>query len=199
MSSWNDSVIEEFRTNDGVTKGWGKSLVVMHTIGARSGELRLAPVMGRRDGAGGWYAVASKGGAPTNPDWYYNLVAHPVLDVEAHIDGRRADGLRHRSRAERRRLRRGLARIHRAVARLPAVRRPGRTRDADHAPGARLIFERAGLGPAHRRGAEQVRRDRRVHRLGVARVVDAGQHVALQPRQLARRARTPPPPATRIA
>ena len=88
MSGWNERVIAEFRENDGVTKGWGKSLVVMHTVGARSGELRLAPVMGLRDGAGGWFVVASKGGAPEHPAWYHNLVAHPSFDVEAHIDGR---------------------------------------------------------------------------------------------------------------
>lgn len=88
MSDWNDRVIAEFRENDGVTKGWGKSLIVMHTVGAKSDEIRLAPVMGRRDEAGGWFVVASKGGAPTHPAWYHNLVAHPQLDVEAHIDGR---------------------------------------------------------------------------------------------------------------
>jgi deazaflavin-dependent oxidoreductase (nitroreductase family) len=87
MSDWNDRVIAEFRDNHGVTKGWGKSLVVMHTIGAKSGDERLAPVMGRRDDAGGWYVVASKGGSPRNPAWYHNLVAHPSFDVEAHIDG----------------------------------------------------------------------------------------------------------------
>jgi deazaflavin-dependent oxidoreductase (nitroreductase family) len=87
VSGWNDRVIAEFRANDGVTRGWGKSLVVMHTTGARSGELRLAPVMGRRDGSGGWFVVASKGGAPTHPSWYHNVVANPRFDVEAHIDG----------------------------------------------------------------------------------------------------------------
>jgi len=87
MSDWNDRVIAEFRANDGVTKGWGTSLVVMHTVGAKSGAERLAPVMGRRDDAGGWYVVASKGGAPPHPAWYHNLVAHPRFDVEAHIDG----------------------------------------------------------------------------------------------------------------
>ena len=87
MSGWNERVIAEFRANHGVTKGWGKSLVVMHTIGARSGEVRLAPVMGLRDGSGGWYVVASKGGAAEHPAWYHNLVAHPEFDVEAHHEG----------------------------------------------------------------------------------------------------------------
>lgn len=85
--SWNDRVIAEFRANAGVTKGWGKSLLVMHTTGARSGEPRLTPVMARRDDAGGWFVVAAAGGAPVHPAWYHNLVAHPRFDVEAHIDG----------------------------------------------------------------------------------------------------------------
>lgn len=87
MSDWNDRVIAEFRANDGVTRGWGRSLVVMHTVGARSGEIRPAPALGRRDGAGGWFVVASAGGSPRHPAWYHNLVAHPEIDVEAHVDG----------------------------------------------------------------------------------------------------------------
>ena len=86
MSSWNDNVIAQFRDNGGVTDRWGKSLVVMHTIGAKSGEERITPVMGLRDGDG-WFVVASKGGAPTNPAWYHNLKANPTFDVEAHIEG----------------------------------------------------------------------------------------------------------------
>jgi deazaflavin-dependent oxidoreductase (nitroreductase family) len=86
VTSWNDTAIAEFRDNAGVTGRWGKSLIVMHTVGAKSGAERLAPVMGFRDDRG-WFVVASKGGAPDNPAWYHNLVAHPAFDVEAHIDG----------------------------------------------------------------------------------------------------------------
>jgi deazaflavin-dependent oxidoreductase (nitroreductase family) len=87
MAGFNEQVIEEFRANDGRTERWGDRLVVMHTIGAKSGELRLAPVMGLPDD-GGWIVAASKGGSPENPAWYFNLVAHPDLDVEARIAGR---------------------------------------------------------------------------------------------------------------
>jgi deazaflavin-dependent oxidoreductase (nitroreductase family) len=88
VSSWNDRVIDEFRTNHGVTERWGKTLIVMHTTGAKSGEERLAPVMGLRlDDGAGWLIVASKGGAPENPAWYYNLLAHPEFDAEMHVDG----------------------------------------------------------------------------------------------------------------
>jgi deazaflavin-dependent oxidoreductase (nitroreductase family) len=86
VSSWNDRVIDEFRTNHGVTGRWGKTLIVMHTIGAKSGAERLAPVMGLRLDDG-WLIVASKGGAPENPAWYHNLIAHPEFDAEMHIDG----------------------------------------------------------------------------------------------------------------
>ena len=86
MSAWNDQVIAEFRDNDGRTERWGDRLLVMHTIGAKTGEERLNPVMGLPDGDG-WLVVASKGGAPESPAWYYNLVAHPEFDVEARIGG----------------------------------------------------------------------------------------------------------------
>jgi len=86
MSDWNDNVISEFRESKGTTNYWGPKLVVLHTIGAKSGEERLSPVVGfERDG--GWQVVASKGGAPENPAWYYNLIAHPSFDIEALVDG----------------------------------------------------------------------------------------------------------------
>jgi deazaflavin-dependent oxidoreductase (nitroreductase family) len=86
MTSWNDNVITQFRESKGVTNHWGPKLVVMHTVGAKSGEERLAPVVGFiRDG--GWQVVASKGGTPENPAWYHNLLAHPSFDIEAIEDG----------------------------------------------------------------------------------------------------------------
>jgi deazaflavin-dependent oxidoreductase (nitroreductase family) len=86
MSSWNDNVITEFRESNGETNRWGPKLVVMHTIGAKSGEKRLAPVVGFAKGDG-WRVVASKGGAPDNPAWYHNVSANPSLDIEALVDG----------------------------------------------------------------------------------------------------------------
>jgi deazaflavin-dependent oxidoreductase (nitroreductase family) len=82
VSSWNDNAIAEFHDNNGVTGRWGRSLIIMHTIGAKSGAERVVPVMGFRDDRG-WFVVASKGGAPDNPAWYHNLLAHPAFDVEA--------------------------------------------------------------------------------------------------------------------
>ena len=86
MSEWNDNVISEFRESKGTTNYWGPKLVVLHSIGAKSGEERLHPVVGFERN-GGWQVVASKGGAPENPAWYYNLKANPSLDVEALVDG----------------------------------------------------------------------------------------------------------------
>lgn len=86
MSDWNDNVITEFRESKGTTNYWGPKLVVLHTIGAKSGEERLSPVVGF-ERKGGWQVVASKGGAPENPAWYHNLTANPSFDIEALVDG----------------------------------------------------------------------------------------------------------------
>jgi deazaflavin-dependent oxidoreductase (nitroreductase family) len=86
MSDWNDNVISEFRESKGTTNYWGPKLVVLHTVGAKSGEERLSPVVGFARN-GGWQVVASKGGAPENPAWYHNLLANPEFDIEALVDG----------------------------------------------------------------------------------------------------------------
>ncbi len=85
MSDWNDKVIAEFRENDGTTTQFGRHLVVMHTVGAKSGEQRLNPVRGFREGAG-WLVVASYAGQPVDPAWAHNLRANPELDVEVASD-----------------------------------------------------------------------------------------------------------------
>ena len=85
MAGWNEQVIDEFRSNDGRTERWGDRLIVMHTTGAKSGELRLNPVMGMPN-EGGWIVVASKGGAPEPPAWYLNLQAHPEVQVQVKGD-----------------------------------------------------------------------------------------------------------------
>jgi deazaflavin-dependent oxidoreductase (nitroreductase family) len=86
MSSWNDNTIAQFRESKGETNHWGPKLVVMHTIGAKSGEPRVAPVVGFKNDAG-WMVVASKGGSPEDPAWYYNLRANPSFEIEALVDG----------------------------------------------------------------------------------------------------------------
>ena len=83
MSTWderNKAVIEEFRANGGKVNGWG-SLILLTTIGAKTGQPRIAPLMLVTDGDR-LLAVASKGGYPKHPDWYLNLLAHPEVTVE---------------------------------------------------------------------------------------------------------------------
>jgi deazaflavin-dependent oxidoreductase (nitroreductase family) len=83
MSDWNKKIIEEFRANQGrVGENFaGRPLLLLHTKGARSGQERVNPVAYTTDGDK-LVVIASKGGAPTNPDWYYNLVANPRVTVE---------------------------------------------------------------------------------------------------------------------
>jgi deazaflavin-dependent oxidoreductase (nitroreductase family) len=83
MPDFNSQIIDEFRANGGQVGGpfAGASLLLLHTTGARSGAERVNPMVYGR--AGDDYVVfASKAGAPTNPDWYHNLVAHPDVTAE---------------------------------------------------------------------------------------------------------------------
>ena len=80
---WNKAIIEEFRANGGKVGGQfaGMPLLLLHTLGARSQQPRINPVAYTTDGDR-LVIIASKGGAPTNPDWYYNVVARPLVTVE---------------------------------------------------------------------------------------------------------------------
>ena len=84
MSDMNKMVIEEFRENGGKVGGYfdNMTLLLLHTTGAKSGEPRVNPTAYIEDGDR-LVIVASKAGAPTNPDWYYNLAANPEVSVEA--------------------------------------------------------------------------------------------------------------------
>ena len=83
MNDWNTQVIEEFRANGGKVGGrWeGRDLLLLTTTGRRSGRLHTTPLAFARDGDG-LLVFASKGGAPKHPDWYWNLVADPHVEVE---------------------------------------------------------------------------------------------------------------------
>ncbi len=83
MSDWNNQVITEFRANEGKVGGpfKGAPLLLLTTTGAKSGKQYTAPLMYLPDGDR-MFIFASKNGAPTNPDWYHNLVAHPQATVE---------------------------------------------------------------------------------------------------------------------
>jgi deazaflavin-dependent oxidoreductase (nitroreductase family) len=86
MSEWNEGnkkIIDEFRANGGKVGGHfeGKTMLLLHTKGAKSGQERINPVMYVKDGDR-WVVIASKGGAPAHPDWYYNLIANPEVTIE---------------------------------------------------------------------------------------------------------------------
>ena len=83
MTDFNPQVIEEFRANGGKVGGpfEGAPMILVHHIGAKSGAERVTPLVYFPDGDR-MVIMASKAGAPTNPDWYYNLIANPRVDVE---------------------------------------------------------------------------------------------------------------------
>ena len=82
-NNWNQANIDEFRANSGKVGGRfaGRTLLLLHTVGAKSGQERINPVAYFTDGDR-LVIIASKGGAPTNPDWYYNILAHPLVKIE---------------------------------------------------------------------------------------------------------------------
>jgi deazaflavin-dependent oxidoreductase (nitroreductase family) len=84
VNSWNQAIIDEFRAGGGNVGGQfaGAPLLLLTTTGAKSGQPRIAPVMYLREGDDRVYVFASKAGAPTNPDWYHNLVANPTASIE---------------------------------------------------------------------------------------------------------------------
>jgi F420H(2)-dependent quinone reductase len=85
-SEWVRKQVEEYEASGGTRATtlpdhpeW--PIVVITSRGAKSGKLRKNPVM-RVEHEGAYAAVASKGGAPEHPEWYYNFVAHPEVDLQ---------------------------------------------------------------------------------------------------------------------
>ena len=80
---FNAQIIDEFRANQGRVGGMfeGATLLLLHHTGARSGQSRVNPLVYAREGEQ-YVIFASKAGAPTNPDWYYNVIAHPETTIE---------------------------------------------------------------------------------------------------------------------
>ncbi len=83
MAEFNKKVIEEFRANGGKVGGpfAGAPMVLLTHKGAKSGKTYTTPLVYSKDG-GRVIIVASKAGAPNNPAWYHNLIAHPEVTVE---------------------------------------------------------------------------------------------------------------------
>lgn len=87
MPDFNDQVVAEFRANHGKVGGpfEGAPLLLLHTVGAKSGADRLSPLMYLPDG-NRYVIFASKAGADTNPAWYHNLLANPAARIEVGDD-----------------------------------------------------------------------------------------------------------------
>lgn len=83
QNDFNQRIIAEFRANEGVVGApfAGAPMLLLTTTGAKSGHRRTTPLVYLPDG-GRWVIIASKGGAPQNPGWYHNLVAHPETTIE---------------------------------------------------------------------------------------------------------------------
>jgi deazaflavin-dependent oxidoreductase (nitroreductase family) len=89
-NSWNDKIIDEFRANEGRVGGpfEGAPMVLVHHRGRTSGRALVNPMMYLPDevDADRIYVFASKAGAPTNPDWYYNLTSAGKAEVEVGVE-----------------------------------------------------------------------------------------------------------------
>ena len=89
-TDWNQGIITEFRANEGRVGGMfeGASMILVHHVGRASGKEYVSPLvyLPGENGDGAMYIFASKGGAPTHPDWYRNLIAAGKADVEVGTD-----------------------------------------------------------------------------------------------------------------
>jgi deazaflavin-dependent oxidoreductase (nitroreductase family) len=90
VSDFNTAIIEEFRANEGQVGGGfaGAPMVLLHHTGAKSGQERVSPLV-YQDLGDSIAIFASKGGAPTHPAWYLNLVAHPETTIEIGTETRK--------------------------------------------------------------------------------------------------------------
>jgi deazaflavin-dependent oxidoreductase (nitroreductase family) len=88
FKEFSEGLIKDLRAHGGkATSGpfEGRDVLILTTTGAKSGEVRENPLVYTRDG-NHLVIVASKGGAPTHPAWYHNLVTHPEVTVEVGSD-----------------------------------------------------------------------------------------------------------------
>ncbi|GAA1695604.1 nitroreductase family deazaflavin-dependent oxidoreductase [Fodinicola feengrottensis] len=88
MNAINKQVIDDFRANNGTITTppfTGTPIVLLHHVGAKSGTKRITPLVYHQDGDQ-LFIIASKGGTPENPAWYYNLLANPDTTIEVGPD-----------------------------------------------------------------------------------------------------------------
>ena len=84
MSEWNDGIIKDFRANEGRVGGGfaGAPMVLIHHVGRKSGTEYVNPLVYLPGDDDSIYIFASKGGAPTHPDWYGNLISAGQATIE---------------------------------------------------------------------------------------------------------------------
>ncbi len=83
MKAFNAQIIDEFRANKGkVAMFAGYPMVILHTIGAKTGNTLLVPLVLTINDADEWLLFGSFAGASRNPSWVYNLRAHPEIEIE---------------------------------------------------------------------------------------------------------------------
>jgi deazaflavin-dependent oxidoreductase (nitroreductase family) len=83
MADHNTGIIEGFRANEGRAGGYfeGATMLLLHTVGAKTGQPRVNPLVYLPDGDR-YVVMATAGGSTKSPDWYYNLVANPDVEIE---------------------------------------------------------------------------------------------------------------------
>jgi deazaflavin-dependent oxidoreductase (nitroreductase family) len=113
MKDFNSGLIEDYRANGKPTKGpfVGRQVLLLTTKGAKTGNQRTNPLVWTTDGEK-IVVVASKGGAPTNPSWYHNLRADPLVTIELGKERFAARANVAKPETERRRLYDAHARVH---------------------------------------------------------------------------------------
>ncbi len=88
-SAWVRDQVEEYEASDGARantlRGGPDPIVVITSVGAKSGHLRKNPVM-RVERDGTYVAIASKGGADDHPEWYFNFLAHPEVELQDGVE-----------------------------------------------------------------------------------------------------------------
>ena len=128
VEDWNLKTITEFRENEGKVGGpfAGAPVLLLHTTGARTRSERVNPMM-YLDLDGHRYVFATAAGADKNPDWYWNLVAHPKVTAEVGTETYEADAMplagedRNRIYAEQARRYAGFAEYERMTSRVIPV------------------------------------------------------------------------------
>lgn len=81
--AWVRNQVEQYEATGGVEGGEmrGRPVIILTTVGARSGKLRKTPLM-RVEHEGRYAVIASQGGAPTHPHWYRNIEAHREVELQ---------------------------------------------------------------------------------------------------------------------